>query len=108
MDLELIKSRVRLGKYQFSGHAEKERENEDITVADVKTAILNGEILEDYPDDPRGASCLMLGTAFDGRPLHVVLTILPIDVVLFITVYIPTRPKWIDPRTRRPRQGETR
>ncbi len=104
MDLEKVKRKIRRGEYQFSHHAEVERENEAVTVDDIKTAVLDGELLEGYPDDPRGASCLVLGAMNDGRPLHVVLTMLPIDAVLFITVYIPTLPKWLDPRTRQPKE----
>jgi hypothetical protein len=105
MDIEQVKALIRQRRYKTSHHAEVEREVEAITIDDIKTAILNGELLEDYPDDLRGHSCLMLGTAQDGRPLHVVLTILvQIDEVLIITVYIPSRPKWLDPRTRAPRE----
>ena len=77
----------------------------DITIDDIKTAILNGELLEDYANDPRGHSCLMVGTVEDGRPLHIVLTILAeIEEVLIITVYVPIPPKWIDPCTRAQRE----
>jgi hypothetical protein len=101
MDIERVKALVRQRRYKTSHHAEVERETETITIDDIKTAILNGELLEDYPDDLRGHSCLMLGTAEDGRPLHVVLTILAqIEEVLIITVYVPTPPKWLDPHTR--------
>jgi hypothetical protein len=106
MDIEQVKALVQQRRYKTSHHAEVEREAETITINDIKTAILNGELLEDYPDDPRGHSCLMLGIAEDERPLHVVLTILTqIDQVLIITVYVPTRPKWLDPRTRAPRKS---
>jgi len=101
MDIAQVRALVRRKRYKTSHHAEVEREAETITIDDIKTAILDGELLEDYPNDPRGHSCLMLGTTEDGRPLHVVLTILdPIEEVLIITVYIPTPPKWLDPRTR--------
>lgn len=105
MALEKVKRKIRQGEYQFSHHAEVERENESVTVDDIKTAVINGELLEDYAHDPRGASCLVLGMMNNGRPLHVVLTMLSLDVVLFITVYIPTLPKWLDPSTRRPKGG---
>ncbi|MDY7080087.1 MAG: DUF4258 domain-containing protein [Chloroflexota bacterium] len=106
MDLTQVKALVRQRRYKTSHHAEVEREAETITIDDIKTAILNGELLEDYPDDPRGHSCLIFGTTEDERPLHVVLTILAqIGQVLIITVYIPTRPKWLDPRTRAPRKS---
>lgn len=105
MDIARVKALVRLRRYKTSHHAEVEREAETITIDDIKTAILKGELLEDYPDDPRGHSCLMLGTAEDGRPLHIVLTILDqIEEVLIITVYIPALPKWLDPRTRAARK----
>jgi hypothetical protein len=105
MDIERVKALIRQRRYKTSHHAEVEREVETITIDDIKTAILNGELLEDYPDDLRGHSCLMLGTAEDGRPLHVILTILAqIEEVLIITVYVPIPPKWLDPRTRAPRK----
>jgi hypothetical protein len=105
MDVAQIKALVRQRRYKTSHHAEVERESETITIDDIKTAILNGELLEDYPNDPRGHSCLMLGTAEDGRPLHIVLTILTqVEEVLIITIYVPTLPKWLDPRTRAPRK----
>jgi hypothetical protein len=105
MDITRIKELVQQKRYKTSHHAEVEREAETITIDDLKTAILNGKLLEDYPDDPRGSSCLMLGIAGDGRPLHIVLTILDqLEEVLIITVYIPVPPKWLDPRTRAPKE----
>ncbi len=101
MDVERVKQLVVTGAYQMSGHAEEEREAETILLEDVKSAIQNGELLEDYPDDPRGASCLMLGNSTDDRPLHIVLVMLTkIEAVRIITVYRPMLPKWTDPRSR--------
>ena len=105
MDIARVKALVRQRRYKTSHHAEVEREVEAITIDDIKTAILNGELLEDYANDPRGHSCLMVGTVEDGRPLHIVLTILAeIEEVLIITVYVPIPPKWIDPCTRAQRE----
>ena len=64
MDIEWIKRQVRSGNYEFSGHAEDERQAERISIADVEAALLNGEMLEDYPNDPRGPSCLVWDTEF--------------------------------------------
>ncbi len=61
MDIEWIRQQVRSGIYEFSGHAEDERQAEKISLAEVEVALLNGEILEDYPNDPRSQSCLVLG-----------------------------------------------
>ena len=100
MDLELVSRLTAQGRYEFSEHAERERIHDHFTVDEIKGVAINGELIEDYPEDPRGHSCLMLGWGKDGRPIHVVLAILPTDVVRFITVYEPTRPKWINPWTR--------
>ena len=63
-------------------------------------ALSNGEILEDYPNDPRGPSVLILGHAPDKHPLHAVCAFDPNGTLLVITVYEPTLPKWVDPQTR--------
>ena len=57
----------------FLLHAIRQMSKPDrmITSADVRTVIEAGEIIEDYPDDARGPSCLMLGFT-DKRAVHVV------------------------------------
>jgi hypothetical protein len=99
-----IRRLVAAGRYEVSIHAQQERLDDDLDVTDVEQALLTGEILEEYPDDPRGESCLMLGFA-TGRPVHVVLgwarrQAIRRRTLRVITVYIPQRPKWVDPRTR--------
>jgi len=69
MDIEKIRSRMRDGKYSISfTHTEKLRERM-IEAADVEEAVSSGGIIEPYSDDPRGASCLILGFARSGKPL---------------------------------------
>jgi Domain of unknown function (DUF4258) len=98
VDVRKIRSLVRDGDYQFSIHAEKEREADRISVLELKVALANCEVVEDYPDDPRGPSCLVLGF-FNDRPIHVVCAVkeTPRELLL-ITVYDPSkRPdKWTD------------
>lgn len=60
MEIEEVKEKIGHDEYEISFHAEKERYAEDITVSDLETAISAGEILEKYPDDQRGTSCLVL------------------------------------------------
>ena len=68
------------------------------------------EIIEDYPDDPRGGSCLIWGTTADGAVVHLVCGYQ--HGYTLITAYFPetTAPgKWSSNfRIRRPRQTETR
>ena len=61
---------------------------------DLESAIQTGEIIEDYPDDPRGPSCVVFGLASDGRPVHLVIGLLPGGWVRFITVYVPDPARW--------------
>lgn len=104
MDLAELYSLVTQGHYEFSAHAQRERLADDLDVIEIEQALLNGEILEQYPSDRRGESCLVLG--FSGaRPIHVVLgwasRVEPERTTLrVITVYIPQPPKWSDARTR--------
>lgn len=70
----------------------------NLRIADVLVSILNGEIIETYPDDPRGYSCLILGKK-DDCFIHTVCGFKN-DYLIIITVYIPEPPKWIDERTR--------
>jgi len=69
---------------------------------DVEAAIMNGEIIEQYPDDYPYPSCLILGLDEKGRYIHV-LCALSGDVVCLITTYEPdTKEKWNnDLKTRR-------
>jgi hypothetical protein len=50
MDIKTIKAKVRRNASVFSIHAEEERMDEGLKAQEVIAAILNGEILEQYPD----------------------------------------------------------
>jgi Domain of unknown function (DUF4258) len=99
VDIEAIKTQVRNGRFVLSAHADQEAADEEIDIAEIRDALLSGEILEQYADTGRGESCLILGFA-DGKPIHVVCG-WHRDSVAIITVYIPKPPKFDDPRTRR-------
>ena len=75
----------------LSAHADQEAADEDIDVAEICEALLNGEVLEQYEDTGRGPSCLILGFARD-KPIYVVCGWRR-DWVVVITVYIPQPPK---------------
>jgi hypothetical protein len=98
MDIEDIKARVRHNQYVYTVHAEIERKADELTFAQIEEALLNGEILEQYPDTGRGESCLVVGFAGD-IPIHSVCGWRGEKIAL-ITVYVPCPPKFIDPWTR--------
>lgn len=99
--LAVIRERVERGDYVISfTHTEKLRERK-IGAEDIEEAIRNGVIIEDYPDDPRGPSCLILGRS-GGRTLHAVCGRLEEEQILIITAYEPDPGEWeSDWRTRR-------
>jgi len=67
---------------------------------EIEAAILNGEIIEDYPNDKYGPSCLIMGESASGRILHVQVSYQPAAKV--ITVYEPSPDEWeLDLKTRR-------
>lgn len=76
-----------------------------LTVADLEEAICRDspEVLEDYPEDERGAACLVLGWADLARPLHIVVGYGPtLDVATeVVTVYEPDAREWYGSRVRR-------
>ena len=100
-DIKDIKERVRQGKYRISfTHTEKLRQRE-IEIRELEEALSIGKIVEDYPDDPRGPSCLILGYTQKGRPLHIVCGIMGVEL-LIITAYEPSPEEWeSDWKTRR-------
>lgn len=91
---------VARGEYIVTRHADEERRNDDISVSSLERVLTDAEILEDYPEDKRGRSCLVLGWLGE-RPVHVVCGANKYDWLVIITVYIPMPPKWISPTERR-------
>ena len=58
---------------------------------ELEDALRNCEIIENYPEDPRGASCLVFGFC-GSKPIHAVCTIkTEPEELLFITVYDPSK-----------------
>jgi hypothetical protein len=75
-------------------------EKRSIKLTDVKNTVMNGEIIEHYPDDYPHPSCLILGKS-DTLSLHIVLGSDDVTVWL-ITAYYPNTDKWEDDfRTRK-------
>jgi len=98
IDIKELKAKVRASQYVYTHHAEIERKADELTFAQVEEALLNGEILEQYPDTGRGSSCLVVGFAKDVT-IHAVCGWRGEKIAL-ITVYIPRPPKFVDPWTR--------
>lgn len=58
---DFIHAEIKKQSYEISLHADDERIADGLTVAQLEFALLNCKIIEQYPDDPRGESCLVIG-----------------------------------------------
>jgi hypothetical protein len=84
---------------EMSLHALLEAESENILPDDIRHALVNGILLENYPEHKRGSCCLVYGIAKSGRNVHIVCTSQR-QPLLVITVYEPRLPKWSSPTQR--------
>ena len=71
-----------------------------ISSNEVDGVVKQGELIEDYPNDPRGHSCLMLGFGDAGRAVHVVCSPKD-DYLAIITAYLPDPAQWSEDFRRR-------
>jgi hypothetical protein len=96
--LALIKAR----RYRLTLHAEQERDADEVTISEIEQAFSGpeAEIIEEYPDDPRGHSVLVLGLTRAGAPLHAVWSIHE-NTAILITIYRPDPKLWTDWRKRK-------
>ena len=94
MNIVLIRDKVREGDYHWRQHAIERSIERDIAETEVAEAILTGTIIEEYPDDKYGPSCLIYGRTKRAKPIHVQCS-LPPDVWI-ITVYVPDPNQWVD------------
>jgi hypothetical protein len=102
VDIEIIREKIGRGRYTISfTHTEKLRQRR-IKAEDMERALKTGKLIEDYPEDQRGASCLILGFVGE-RPLHVFCGRLDAEEILIITAYEPDPVEWEDGWTTRKR-----
>lgn len=75
-------------------HAVKQMSRPDrmISTDDIREAIFHGEIIEEYPEDLRGESCLVFLTK-EQRVIHVVCSP-ESEYLAIITAYLPAADQW--------------
>lgn len=102
MDIEQLRKRVNRGKYLVKSHAVQHALKEGFEHKHMVEALLNGEIIEAYPDEKR---VLVSGqvTFSEGRTfyLHGVCEYADPVYIEFVTAYIPDRSLWEAPPVRR-------
>lgn len=76
-----------------SDHAAMRFRQRGLKVKDIRCAVKNGEIIEQYPEDFPFPSCLVFGKAEDEKIIHVVMS----DegtMSRIVTAYYPDPDKW--------------
>ena len=104
MNLEIIRERVRAGNYLVKSHAIQHALKEGFDRSHMVEAVLNGIIIEDYPEEQRVLIC--------GRSTIAEATLIYLHVVCeygdqtyteFVTAYMPDDREWESPPLRRRR-----
>jgi hypothetical protein len=104
-DAEILCARIAAlvggGRFEFSKHAVDQTILREITTEEIRQVLADSEVLENYPSDKYGPSCLVLGFTQAGRPLHIHCTHPTREPMKIITVYEPDPLRWVDFRQRR-------
>ena len=105
MNMSLIQEiliKVKQRHYEYSKHAVDQSIIRDISVLELEEAVTGkSEIIEDYPDDKYGPSCLILGHTKTGRPLHIQCSYPSRLFIKIITLYEPDPELWVNFRFRK-------
>jgi hypothetical protein len=99
--IEEIREKIDAEQFEFSKHAVDQSILRRITVQEIREIFGDADVIEDYPEDKYGPSCLILGRARAGRPLHVQCSYPSRPLIKIITLYEPDPDLWIDFKIRR-------
>ena len=100
--IDAIREKIACGQFEFSQHAVDQSSVRHISVQALREAIAAGEVIEDYPTDKYGPSCLVFGMTLARRPLHIQCSYPSRPLVKLITLYEPDPRRWVDFQVRRP------
>ncbi len=98
MRIDQVRNLIRNGHYAVTDHAITEGLKDGLTVGDMVQALLNGKIIERYPERHR---YLIFGSTTLGLPIHVVIDFSTKFIVDIITAYIPQGDQWIKSQVRK-------
>ena len=99
--IEELRSKFARDEFEFSKHATDQAILREISVQEIREAVSTGEMIENYPADKFGPSCLILGVTLARRPIHLQCSYPSRPIGKVITVYEPDPEEWVDYRARR-------
>lgn len=100
MQIEDIKACINNGSIKWTEHCSFRMFQRGIYRKSVEKIIINGTIIEQYPNDFSYPSCLVAGRDKENKIIHVVCGLGDGNLYI-ITVYYPNEEKWIDEIKRR-------
>jgi hypothetical protein len=99
--IKAIQEKILSRRYELSRHALDQSIKRGILIAELEEAMSgSAEIIEDYPDDKYGPTCLVLGYTVAGRALHVVCSYPSRPLIKIVTIYEPDPTRWAADRHR--------
>lgn len=101
MEINTLKKLCYATKIKWTKHGLERMQERNISTADVKNCIMNGEIIEEYPNDFPIPSALIFGHNMNGSVLH---TVCGTDgqFLYVVTAYFPDTDRFeSDLKTRR-------
>jgi len=88
--LKLMREKIRKKEYIMTLHAEEEMNNDDLTIYEVESGILSGQIVEGQKDrETDEQKYRITGLTLSGETIEVVAKISPTGKLVIITVYAP-------------------
>ena len=91
--IEKIQECIESKKVIWTEHCLKRMNQRNILISEVKEAIRNGKIIEQYELDYPYPSCLIIGKNKGSKTLHTVVGVGK-NIIYIITSYYPDRNQW--------------
>lgn len=99
--IDEIRVKITSGLFEFSKHAVDQSLLRRISVQELREAIAVGEIIETYPNDKYGPSCLIFGLTTTKRPIHVQCSYPSRSMLKIIALYQPDIDVWSNFKVRK-------
>ena len=97
MNIEDLIEAIRHDRVRITYHANKEAQEDQLSVHEIYASVFQGEMIEDYPDDKPYPSCLVYGNTPTGNPIHSVWAYNhETRNAVLVTVYRPDKNRWFD------------
>jgi hypothetical protein len=92
--IEGIRQKIADEQVEFSNHAVDQSILRQIQVQEVREAMANGQVIEDYLTDKYGPSCLICGLTQAQRVIHIQCSYPSRPLLKIITLYEPVPQRW--------------